>query len=58
MKISNEEKFAHITVFEKNLEFQIDTLDKLNKLLKTLKKSLKEYQRLMDYTTASKETMT
>ncbi|VYS98761.1 DUF4298 domain-containing protein [Campylobacter ureolyticus] len=49
MKISNEEKFAHITVFEKNLEFQIDTLDKLNKLLKTLKKSLKEYQKLMDY---------
>ncbi|WP_257876504.1 hypothetical protein [Campylobacter ureolyticus] len=58
MKNLNEEKFAHITVFEKNLEFQIDTLDKLNKLLKTLKKSLKEYQRLMDYTTASKETMT
>ena len=45
MKILNEEKFAHITVFEKNLEFQIDTLEKLNKLLKTLK----EYQKLMDY---------
>ncbi|MCZ6105537.1 DUF4298 domain-containing protein [Campylobacter ureolyticus] len=49
MKNLNEEKFAHITVFEKNLEFQIDTLDRLNKILKTLKKSLKEYQKLMDY---------
>ena len=41
MKNLNEEKFAHITVFEKNLEFQIDTLEKLNKLLKTLKKVFK-----------------
>lgn len=41
--------FSHIRSFENNLEFQLSALGTLDKTLKMMKKSLKEYKKLMEY---------
>lgn len=49
MEKTKDEKFAHIRKFEKNLEFQLEVLDNLENTLKLLKKSLVEYEKLIEY---------
>lgn len=48
MKNIND-KFAHISEFEKNLEFQLNVLENLENVLNTMKKSLVEYEKLVEY---------
>lgn len=49
MKNINDDKFAHISEFEKNLEFQQNVLENLENVLNTMKKSLVEYEKLVEY---------